>query len=139
MSTEESSNSSTSSTTTTRSFDVYHQSVFITDAADEVGAEKQSVDDNDLLALDDKPFETSLVHYGVGVDTRQRTSRIDTGSTDEFVDDRPLSTVESTTNRSNGTQRDDLGLQGTLFADTTVGQQTLNGEQASTRFMFESE
>lgn len=135
MSTEESTSSSDSSTTTSRSFDVHHQSIFITDAANEAVAEKQSVDEQGLLALDDEPFETTLFDHGIDVDTRQQTSRIETGGSDEFIDDRPLSAI-----RPERSDPDSLetapGLQGTLFTDTACDQRTLNDDQASARFMF---
>jgi hypothetical protein len=125
-----------------RSFTVHHQSVFVIDS-DTGGdgdtdrtADTKTIDEHGLLALDDKPFETTLFHHGVDIDTRQRTSRIETGGSGEFIDDRPLSAIRSgraTTDRLNAAP----GQQGTLFADTALDQRTLNGEQANARFMFE--
>ncbi|WP_251344585.1 hypothetical protein [Haloplanus halophilus] len=123
-------------------FTVHHQSVFVidSDSGSETNAKSKTktVDEHGLLALDDEPFETTLFHHGVDVDTRQRTSRIETGGSDEFIDDRPLSAIRS--GRSNpDSLKTAPGLQGTLFADTALDQRTLNGDQANARFMFEVE
>ncbi|MFT4923257.1 MAG: hypothetical protein ACI8XM_002483 [Haloarculaceae archaeon] len=123
-----------------RSFDIHHQSIFITETGDDDGtAEKNTVDEHGLLAFDDEPFETTLFHHGVNVDTRQRTTRIDTGGSDEFIDDRPPSAIRSRNAGAKDPLQDAPGLQGTLFADTTVDQRTLDGQQASARFMFEAQ
>ena len=82
-----------------RSFTVHHQSVFVTteDEAqnDPENTDTKTIDEAGLLALDDEPFETTLFHHGVDVDTRDRASRIETGGSDEFVDDRPLSAIRA--------------------------------------------
>jgi len=123
---------------------VHHQSVFVTtEHEDEAqnapnNTETKTIDGAGLLALDDEPFETTLFHHGVNVDTRERTSRIETGGSDEFVDDRPLS-ASRVQNGEKTDPEDAPGLQGTLFADTAVDQRTLGGDQASARFMFEAD
>ena len=104
-----------------RSFTVHHQSVFVTtehedeaqDAPD--NTETKTIDEAGLLALDDEPFETTLFHHGVGVDTRERASRIETGGSDEFVDDRPLSVIRAQDGEKT-VPEDVSNLQGTLFA-----------------------
>ena len=129
-----------------RSFTVHHQSVFVIGAdADSDGntdhtadTKTQTVDEHGLLAFDDEPFETTLFHHGVDVHTRQGTSRIETGGSDEFVDDRPLSAIRSGRDSTDSLEAAP-GQQGTLFPDTALDQRTLNGDQASARFMFEVE
>jgi len=125
-----------------RSFTVHHQSVFVTteDEAqnDPENTDTKTIDEAGLLALDDEPFETTLFHHGVDVDTRDRASRIETGGSDEFVDDRPLSAIRAQDGEKT-VPEDASGLQGTLFADTAVDQRTLGGDQASARFMFEAD
>lgn len=126
------------------SFTVHHQSVFVIGAdADSDGDTDHTadrkikiVDEHGLLAFDDEPFETTLFHHGVDVDTRQRTSRIETGGSDEFIDDRPLSAIRSRRATTDPFEAAP-GQQGTLFADTALDQRTLNGEQANARFLFE--
>lgn len=115
-----------------RSFDVHHQAVFIEDGTVEDG--ERAVDEKGLLKLDDTPFETTLFDHGVNVDTRSQTSRIETAGSDDFIDDRPLTKTGNSLDAGNGP-----GMQGTLFADTAVDQRTLEGDQASARFMFEAE
>jgi len=124
--------------TQNRPFTVHHQSVFIIDSDPDSNTETKTVDEQGLLALDDEPIETTLFHHGVDIDTRQRTSRIEIGGSDEFIDDRPLSAIRS--GRSNPDSLEAApGLQGKLFADTALNQRTLNGDQANARFMFEVE
>jgi len=129
---------SASSTNRQQSLTVHHQAVFVTTDEDAEDTETKTVDETGLLALDDEPFETTLFHHGVDVDTRTRTPRIDTGGSDEFVDDRPLSAIREPNGKKTSPE-DAPGLQGTLFADTKVDQRTLGGEQAIARFMFEAE
>ena len=138
------SSETTSASPQNRSFTVHHQSVFVIDS--DTGGDGdtdrtadttiKTIDEHGLLALDDEPFETTLFHHGFDVDTRQRTSRIETGGSDDFVDDRPLSAI-----RSGRAPTDPLeaasGQQGTLFADTALDQRTLGGKQANARFIFE--
>jgi hypothetical protein len=136
---------SANSTNRQHPLSVHHQSVFVdtTEHEDEdqdepEDTETKTVDEAGLLALDDEPFETTLSHHGVDVDTRERASRIETGGSDEFIDDRPLSAIRA----QNGEQTDPEeapGLQGTLFADTAVDQRTLGGDKANARFMFEAD
>jgi hypothetical protein len=136
---------SASSTNRPHALRVHHQSVFVGTTGHEDGAqddpentETKTVDEAGLLALNDEPFETTLSHHGVDVDTRERASRIETGGSDEFIDDRPLSAIRA----QNGEQTDPEdapGLQGTLFADTAVDQRTLGGDKANARFMFEAD
>ena len=121
---------------------VYHQSVFVTTEDegknDPENTDTKTIDEAGLLALDHEPFETTLFHHRVDVDTRDRASRIDTGGSDEFVDDRPLSVIRAQDGEKTVSE-DASGLQGTLFADTAVDQRTLGGDQASARFMFEAD
>jgi hypothetical protein len=123
---------------------VHHQSVFVTSDRDDEAqttqrnTETETVDEAGLLALDDEPFETTLFHHGVDIDTRERPSRFETGGSDEFVDDRPLSAIR-VQNGEKPDPEDAPGLQGTLFADTAVDQRTLGGDQANARFMFEAD
>jgi len=125
-----------------RSFTVYHQSVFVTTEHEAQNnpenTETRTVDEAGLLALDDEPFETTLFQNGVDVDTRERASRIKTGGSDEFVDDRPLSAIRAQDGEKT-VPEDVSNFQGTLFADTAVDQRTLGGDQASARFMFEAD
>ena len=135
---------STSASNRHRSFTVHHQSVFATTEQDDEArhdpenTETKTVDEAGLLALDDEPFETTLFHHGVDVDTRERPSRIETGGSDEFVDDRPLSVIRAQDGEKT-VPEDVSNLQGKLFADTAVDQRTLGGDQASARFMFEAD
>jgi len=135
---------STSASNRHRSFTVHHQSVFATTEQDDEArhdpenTETKTVDEAGLLALDDEPFETTLFHHGVDVDTRERPSRIETGGSDEFVDDRPLSVIRAQDGEKT-VPEDVSNLQGKLFADTVVDQRTLGGDQASARFMFEAD
>ena len=135
---------STSASNRHRSFTVHHQSVFATTEQDDEArhdpenTETKTVDEAGLLALDDEPFETTLFHHGVDVDTRERPSRIETGGSDEFVDDRPLSAIRAQDGEKT-VPEDVSNLQGKLFADTVVDQRTLGGDQASARFMFEAD
>jgi hypothetical protein len=138
-------NTSTSSTNHPHVPCVHHQSVFVGTTGHEDEAQDESedtetktVDEAGLLALDDEPFETTLSHHGVDVDTRERPSRIKTGGSDEFVDDRPLSAIRAQ-NGEKTDPEDAPGLQGTLFADTAVDQRTLGGDKANARFMFEAD
>lgn len=70
--------------------------------------------------------ETSLEDFGADVDHHDRDSRLDRPAASEFgVDDRPE--VEQTSE----------GDQSTLFADTDEDQQTLAGDDAAARCLFE--
>ncbi|WP_255153014.1 hypothetical protein [Halorarius halobius] len=135
---------SASSANRPRALSVHHQSVFVTtehedeDQDEPEDTETETVDEAGLLTLDDEPFETTLSHHGVDVDTRDRASRIETGGSDEFVDDRPLSAIRAQ-NGEKTVPEDAPGLQGTLFADTAVDQRTLGGDKANARFMFEAD
>lgn len=135
------SSDTTSTSPPPRSFSVHHQSVFITGEDDEDGNQANTkmtvVDDHGLLALGDEPFETTLFHHGIEIDTQRRTSRIDTGGSEEFIDDRPLTAIRP---RNSGDSTEDRpGHQGTLFTDTVVDQRTLDGERANARFIFETD
>jgi hypothetical protein len=135
-----------SHSTPNSSFTVHHQSVFVFDSnsGSESGSSSSSeassdtVDEHGLLALDDEPFETTLFDHGVDVDTRQPTSRLETGGSKEFIDDRPASAIRSGHDQTDSFEAGS-GIQGTLSADTALDQRTLNGDQASARFMFEAE
>ena len=69
--------------------------------------------------------ETSLEDFGADVDHRDRDSQLDQPEASEFGVDRPE--VEQTSE----------GDQSTLFADTTEDQQTLAGDDAADRCLFE--
>jgi hypothetical protein len=125
---------------TDRSFTVHHQAVFAGGGTgpDSDQDEQNTVDVEGLLALDDTPFETTLFDHGVDGDTRTSPSRIETGGSNEFIDDRPVSAIDARLGN------DDIGIdgsghQGTLFADTAIDQRTLDGEQANARFMFDKQ
>jgi hypothetical protein len=121
-----------------RSFSAHHQAVFAGGGTgpDSDQDEQNTVDDEGFLALDDTPFETTLFDHGVDGDTRAPTARIESGGSDEFIDDRPTSATRARLG-DDADEVDDSGHQGTLFADTALDQRTLNGEQANRRFMFE--
>jgi hypothetical protein len=123
---------------TDRSFTVHHQAVFASDdtGPDNDQDEQTTVDGEGLLALDDTPFETTLFDHGVDGDRRTPTTRIESGGSDEFVDDRPASAIRARSGK-NGLEFAGSGRQGTLFADTAVDQRTLDGGQVNARFMFE--
>lgn len=117
------------SSCTDRSFAVHHQSVFVEEPAGSDG-----IDETGLLDIDDTPFETTLSDHGLDIDTQPRTSRIDTGGSQEFVDDRPLSALRS----SNVRDRSE-GIQEKLFTDTDADQRTLAGRQANAKCLFKTE
>ncbi|MFC7140016.1 hypothetical protein ACFQMA_09235 [Halosimplex aquaticum] len=122
---------------TAHSFSVHHQAVFSdSGTAHDDGDERTSIGENGFLELDDTPSETTLFDHGVDIDTRTPTPRIETGGSDEFVDDRPVSAVRE---RLGGDSQDSEypSQQGMLFASTDADQRTLDGEQASARFMFD--
>mgnify|MGYP007042281843 CR=1 FL=1 len=121
-----------------RSFTVHHQAVFTGDDVEPSSDqdEQTTVDDEGLLALNDTPFETTLFDHGVDGDKRTPTARIESGGSDEFIDDRPPSAIRARLG-DDELGIDGSGYQGTLFADTAVDQRTLDGEQANARFMFD--
>ena len=82
---------------TDRSFTVHHQAVFASDdtGPDNDQDEQTTVDWEGLLALGDTPFETNLFDHGVDGDRRTPTTRIESGGSDEFVDDRPASAIRA--------------------------------------------
>jgi len=78
------------------------------------------------IKMTETSVETSLEDFGADVDHRDRDSRLDRPEASEFgVDDRPE--VEQLSE----------GDQSTLFADTTEDQQTLAGDDAAARCLFE--
>ena len=82
--------------------------------------------DDGQLEVVEESVETSLEDFGAEVDHRERDSRLDRPEADQFgVDDRPEVARSSESN------------QATLFADTADNQQTLTGEEAATRCLFE--
>jgi len=117
------------SSCTERSFVVHHQSVFVEDTASSDG-----IDETGLLEIDDTPFETTLSDHGLDIDTQARTPRIDSGGSQDFVDDRPLSAIRA----SKGGHSTE-GRQEVHFVNTEVDQRTLGGGQASARCLFETE
>ena len=82
--------------------------------------------DDGQLEVTETSVETSLEDFGADVGHRDRDSRLDRPDASEFgVDDRPE--VEQTSE----------GDQSTLFANTDEDQQTLTGDDAATRCLFE--
>ena len=82
--------------------------------------------DDGQLEVTETSVETSLEDFGADVDHRDRDSRLDQPEACEFgVDDRPE--VEQTSEVD----------QSTLFADTDEDQQTLTGDDAAARCLFE--
>ena len=82
--------------------------------------------DDGQLEVKDGSVETSLEDFGADVDHRDRDSRLDQPAASEFgVDDRPK------------VEQADGGDQATLFADTAADQQTLTGEEAAARCLFD--
>ncbi|MFC4452010.1 hypothetical protein [Halorussus aquaticus] len=78
------------------------------------------------LEVTETSVETSLEDFGTDVDHRDRDSRLDRPEASEFgVDDRPEVEQSSESDQSN------------LFADTTENQQTLTGDDAADRCLFE--
>ncbi|MFC7200697.1 hypothetical protein [Halospeciosus flavus] len=78
------------------------------------------------LEVSEEAVETSLADFGADVDHRDRETRLDEPEATTFgVDDRPEVSGSSD------------GDQSSLFADTEDDQQTLDGEQASERCLFE--
>jgi hypothetical protein len=78
------------------------------------------------LEISDEPVETSLVDFGAAVDGRERTPRLDRPEAETFGrDDRP-----ETSRRGDAEQCP-------LFADVEADQQTLDGETAAFRSLFD--
>ncbi|GAA0312766.1 hypothetical protein [Halarchaeum salinum] len=83
--------------------------------------------DNGGLEVQESSVETSLEDFGADVDHRDRESRRDRPKASEFgVDDRP---------EVQDSNEDDE--QAVLFPDTDDDQQTLTGERAATRCLFD--
>ena len=81
------------------------------------------------LEVKEENVGTTLDQWGIDVDHRERTTRIDRPEASEFgVDDRQ--------NVKNGRE---LGEQANLFADTAEDQRTLDGEEAQDQFQFEQQ
>ena len=79
------------------------------------------------LEVKDDNVGTTLDQWGVDVDNRERTTRIDRPEASKFgVDDRP--------NVQTGR---DSGEQANLFADAAEDQRTLEGEDAQDQFQFD--
>jgi len=82
--------------------------------------------DDGQLEVVEESVKTSLEDFGAEVDHRERDSQLDRPEADQFgVDDRPEVACSSESD------------QATLFADTADDQQTLTGEEAATRCLFE--
>jgi hypothetical protein len=78
------------------------------------------------LEVSDEPVETSLVDFGAEVDHRERTARLDRPEAETFGrDDRPA------------VRRQRQAEQFPLFADVEADQQTLSGEAAAFRSLFD--
>jgi hypothetical protein len=84
--------------------------------------------DDGQLEVTETSVETSPEDFGAEVDHRDRGSCLDRPEASEFgVDDRPE--VEQTSE----------GEQSSLFADTAEDQQTLAGDDAAARCLFEEQ
>jgi len=84
--------------------------------------------DDGQLEITETSVETSLEDYGADVDHRDRDSRLDRPEASEFgVDDRPE------------VEQPSEGEQSSLFADTAEDQQTLAGDDAAARCLFEEQ
>ena len=82
--------------------------------------------DDGQLEVTETSVETSLEDFGAAVDHRDRESRRDQPAASEFgVDDRPE------------VARGSEGDQSALFADLDENQQTLAGNEAAARCLFE--
>ena len=82
--------------------------------------------DDGQLEVTEKSVETSLEDFGADVDHRDRDSRLDRPEASEFgVDDRPE------------VERSSESDQSSLFATTDEDQQTLTGDKAVVRCLFE--
>ena len=82
--------------------------------------------DNGQLEVTETSVETSLEDFGAEVDHRNRNSRLDRPEANEFgVDDRPEVEQSSESNQSS------------LFATSDEDQQTLTGDKAAARCLFE--
>ena len=82
--------------------------------------------DDGQLEVTETSVETSLEDFGADVDHRDWDSQLDQPEASEFgLDDRPE--VEDS----------DKGDQASLFADTAEDQQTLAGDNAADRCLFE--
>ena len=82
--------------------------------------------DDGQLEVTETSVETSLEDFGADVDHRDRDSRLDRPEASEFgVDDRPE------------VEHPSEGEQSSLFADTAEDQQTLAGDDAADRCLFE--
>lgn len=96
----------------TPEIDVHHQTAFSGDGE---------------LEITETSVETSLEDFGAEVDHRERKSRRDQPKASEFgVDDRP-EVQDSIENNE----------QAALFPETDEEQQTLTGESAATRCLFD--
>lgn len=76
------------------------------------------------FVVDTDPVAATLVDYGVAVGP-ERSSRLASSGSDAFVDDRTRSAAEQ------------AGDQAVLIADVAADQQTLNGEAAALRWLFD--
>ena len=77
------------------------------------------------LKVTETSVETSLEDFGADVDHRDRDSRVDRPEASEFgVDDRPE------------VQQSSEQEQSSLFAETDENQQTLTGDDAAMRCLF---
>lgn len=96
----------------TPNIDVHHQAAFSNDGE---------------LEVTESSVETSLEDFGADVDHRDRETRRDQPAASEFgVDDRP---------EVQDAVEDDE--QAALFPETDEDQQTLTGERAATRCLFD--
>lgn len=87
---------------------------------------RQTQFDTDGLSAETPRSEATLVAYGLRVDSSIPRSRLAVPASDAFVDDRPPRRIESRADQ-----------QCLLFPTNDPNQQTLEGDSASIRFLFE--
>lgn len=87
---------------------------------------QQTQFDTDGLSAETPPLEATLVEYGLRVDSSIPRSRLAVPASDAFVDDRPPRRSESRADH-----------QCLLSPTNDPNQQTLKGDSASIRFLFE--
>ena len=74
-------------------------------------------------------FDTTLLEYGIQIESQMRPTRLDQPSSREFIDDRPSANEVVGETQSSGSQRP-------LFAATKPDQWTLDGQLAHLQFLF---
>ena len=94
--------------------------------------------DDGQLEVTETSVETSLEDFGADVDHRDRDSRLAQPEASEFgVDDRPEVEDSDKGDQASLFRRGHKGDQASLFTDTAEDQQTLAGDDAADRCLFE--